>query len=674
MHLPHRLVWFGLLWFVSISVVSGQTIKPLPPPGIELPGEVRARLAARVAELEQQIGELAMPLDEAQRWRPQVEALVRAVRLAVEQNLFYKEAQITAAAGLLEEAERRLHALQSGTRGLALLGLRDGPRNQPQLLVGGFRSRIDDSVQPFGLVVPANYRDDGSAWRVDVWLHGRGDTQTEIPFLVERMNSVGQYAPPNTFVLHPFGRHCNAFKFAGETDVYEALDHLGTLIRMDADRVAIRGFSMGGAGCWHLAVHDPGRWFAVNPGAGFVDTVEYQGWTNQSPLEIDATRRQLLNWYDVLPWVTNLRNTRTIAYSGELDKQRLAADRVAQLARDTNVDLQHVIGAGMGHKIDADSAAQIDAVLAGWDEQVREQQAASGPRPRIDFVTYTLRYHQLDWLSVTGLRQHWRAGRLSAEIRGDHALEIVTDGVTGLKLDFSRSGWPYQPGIVKLTIDRQQLELEDWGEAPGNQCELQWNDGWSVVDTIDPSPRKRPGMQGPIDDAFCDRFLFVAPSRPATHGEVERWIDREFKYAMERWSRLMRGEVRVVVDRELTEEQIQSCHLICFGDFNSNQYLRGIAAELPIDWTRDKLVVGKLQLDPSVHAAAFCYPNPRNPDRYVVVNSGMTFRDFSNSSNSRQIAMLPDWAILDVSGENADIYAGKIVADGFFDERWSLQP
>jgi hypothetical protein len=36
--------------------------------------------------------------------------------------------------------------------------------------------------------------------------------------------------------------------------------------------------------------------------------------------------------------------------------------------------------------------------------------------------------------------------------------------------------------------------------------------------------------------------------------------------------------------------------------------------------------------------------------------------------------MLPDWAILDVSGENADIYAGKIVADGFFDERWSLQP
>ena len=42
----------------------------------------------------------------------------------------------------------------------------------------------------------------------------------------------------------------------------------------------------------------------------------------------------------------------------------------------------------------------------------------------------------------------------------------------------------------------------------------------------------------------------------------------------------------------------------------------------------------------------------------------MTFRDFSNVSNSRQIAMLPDWAVMDVSDEEDSIFAGKIVADG----------
>ena len=135
----------------------------------------------------------------------------------------------------------------------------------------------------------------------------------------------------------------------------------------------------------------------------------------------------------------------------------------------------------------------------------------------------------------------------------------------------------------------------------------------------------------------------------------------------------MRGNVRVVKDTEVTEEQIKNCHLICFGDFASNQYLRGIASALPVEWTRDILRVGEREFHPSTHAAAFCYPNPRNPERYIVVNSGMTFREFSNVSNSRQIAMLPDWAVIDVSVEQASIFPGKIVADGFFDEQWMVR-
>ena len=281
-----------------------QSFKQLPPAGIEIDPEIRDTLSARVNGLEQRLEEAAGSLPGADKWRPDIEVLLRAVRLALQQNLFFKKSEPEIANQLLDEAERRMRAAKSGIRGLSLLGLEPQASDQPQMLVGGFQSRIDDSIQPYGIVVPAHYEPGNSSQRVDVWLHGRGDTKTEIPFLNERMTKVGRYAPENTFVLHPFGRHCNAFKFAGETDVYEALDHLGTLIPVDAKRVAIRGFSMGGAGCWHLAVHDPGRWFAANPGAGFVDTIVYQGWANETPFEIDATRRKLLNWYDVLPWVT----------------------------------------------------------------------------------------------------------------------------------------------------------------------------------------------------------------------------------------------------------------------------------------------------------------------------------------------------------------------------------
>jgi hypothetical protein len=186
--------------------------------------------------------------------------------------------------------------------------------------------------------------------------------------------------------------------------------------------------------------------------------------------------------------------------------------------------------------------------------------------------------------------------------------------------------------------------------------------------------RKRPGLQGPIDDAFYDRFLFVLPTRPSGNGVVERWVKREMEYAQKRWQRLMRGKIRVVKDIDLTDQQIANNHLICFGDFLGNQFLSRVSHQLPIVWTRDELKFGGKAYDPATHAAVMCYPNPENPGRYLVMNSGMTFREFSNVSNSRQIAMLPDWAIMKVDDEFDDhIFAGDVVDQGFFDEQWDVQ-
>ena len=481
------------------------------------------------------------------------------------------------------------------------------------------------------------------------------------------MTRTGQYTPKNTIVLHPFGRHCNAFKFAGETDVYEALAHLGKIATLDNQRLSIRGFSMGGAGCWQFAVHDPGRWYAANPGAGFVDTVVYQGWTEKTPYVIDATRKQLMNWYDVLPWVNNLKNTRTIPYSGEKDKQKQAADRVMAKTNTLGIEIPYIIGKNMGHKIDVDSAKIIDATLTEWAKHPTEL-----PRTKIDFTTYTLRYNKIGWLKITGLQSHWKPSRIEGQIMKDGSLSIKTNGITHFEIDFRESAWPETDQRVKAQIDGQIFYLDDWSDAPGVQCEFAKEKTWKVVEQSDPELRKQPGLQGPIDDAFCDKFLFVAPSRPAQHGTTQRWINKEFEYAKERWSRLMRGDVNVVLDTEITEEQIKNNHLICFGDFYSNQYLRSIAANLPIQWTKETLEVGTRKFEAEKCVPAFCFPNPRNPKRYVVINSGMTYREFSNVSNSRQIPMLPDWAILDIDSKDDAIFAGEVIAQGFFDESWSL--
>lgn len=677
---PRAARWIPTLMVVLAVLVSAapvaqaQPFKELPPRGDAIDRQQRSALQRRVDGLQKAIERAVGESDDAGQWRADVEVLVRAVRLALEQDLFFQENDVRRASELLDLAESRLADVRAGRRGLRLLGLSDETLDEPQLLVGGFQSRIDDSMQPYGLVIPAGHApDDRSPKRMDVWLHGRGDRKTEVQFLSERLSKPGLYTPADTVVLHPFGRHCNAFKFAGETDVYEAMACVRDLLPVDDRRVAIRGFSMGGAGCWHLAVHDPAAWFAANPGAGFVDTLVYQGWGDSPPFELDDVQRRLLRWYDVLPWATNLKNTRVIAYSGEVDKQKQAADRVFDQSKKQGFTWDYVIGPKMGHKVDPASAATIDGRLDEWS-----QEQSPGVRRQIDFVTYSLRYADAEWLHVTGLHQHWQPGHVRARVVADRGLAIDTEGVTHLTLDFEQSGWPGDSGDVMVTIDGETWNVSDVNrDRPGLQCNLVKQDRWSVDESADakgePAIRKRPGMQGPIDDAFTERFLFVVPSGRIANDRVQRWVDDELQYAKTRWRDIMRGNARVVSDKDVTKKQVEECNLICFGDFQSNRYLAKVASELPIEWKDDVLRVGATEFVADRHAPVFCYPNPENPDRYLVVNSGMTFREFSNNSNSRQIAMLPDWAVIDVGQSGNGIYPGGVAAKGFFDEAWRLR-
>ena len=664
------LLFFGCLQVAIPNFGISQDYKLLPPKGIQIDEAVEESLQKRLREIQTRIQLLSKVSSDSKQWLPDVVIFTRAVDLAISLNGFYKEREVSDAQSLLKMAEDRLEAVAMGKRGIELIAYQAQQTGQTNLLVGGFRSRIDDSVQPYGLVVPSTFLVSPKVpTRMDVWLHGRGDTKTEVAFLTERLNKLGQYAPEQTVVLHPFGRHCNAFKFAGETDVSEAITHVNKLLPIDSNRISIRGFSMGGAGCWHLAVHQPAKWFAANPGAGFVDTLVYQGWTTATPYPLTETRKKLLNWYDVLPWVNNLRNLPTVAYSGEVDKQRQAADRVIETANALGFELDYVVGADMGHRIDPSSAKLIEEKLSDWSDL-----NGSTPRKSIHFTTYTLRYSQADWLEITGLEEHWSPGTVEAEITSGQSIRVKASGINRFKLDFRESGWPVNATNVTVTINGEKLVVQDWDRAPGMQVAFHREESWKQVEAVDSVLRKRPGLQGPIDDAFCDRFLFVIPGRPAAHGEVQRWIDRELEYAKHRWRTLMRGEIRTVKDSELTQEQIANHHLICFGDFSSNAYLGSVRGGIPINWDSQKITVGEDQYDPSQHALVMCYPNPRNPDKYIVVNSGMTFREFSNVSNSRQIPMLPDWAIIDVAAPEDGIFAGAVIADGFFDEQWQVQP
>jgi hypothetical protein len=85
------------------------------------------------------------------------------------------------------------------------------------------------------------------------------------------------------------------------------------------------------------------------------------------------------------------------------------------------------------------------------------------------------------------------------------------------------------------------------------------------------------------------------------------------------------------------------------------------------------LAVGNRSYEPAYHVPVAVYPNPLNPEKYVVLNSSFTYREYDYLNNARQVPKLPDWAIIDIRTPPNSRYPGKIVDADFFDERWQLK-
>jgi hypothetical protein len=170
-----------------------------------------------------------------------------------------------------------------------------------------------------------------------------------------------------------------------------------------------------------------------------------------------------------------------------------------------------------------------------------------------------------------------------------------------------------------------------------------------------------------------DSFVFVRPTGKANHDAVDKWTKAELDRAIVHWRRHFRGDARVINDTELTDELIQSANLVLWGDASSNAVINRVLPKLPIQWTADQLQVGEDTYTASEHAPVLIYPNPLNPNRYVVLNSSFTYRDYAYLNNARQVPMLPDWAVINLKTPPGNVWPGEVVAADFFDESWQLK-
>ncbi|MBI3880239.1 MAG: prolyl oligopeptidase family serine peptidase [Verrucomicrobia bacterium] len=642
-----------------------------------LPPAVRAELSAGVSTLGAEIATLKDSLKtkpELLDLVPDVQIFHNAVRYALEDEIFYSTKEFDSARKLLAAGRERAAQLRAGQHPWTTM---------TSNVVRGYVSKLDGSVQPYGLVVPATFKAGGEhRHRLDFWFHGRGDTLSEVNFLTGRMGekAKSQFTPADTFVLHPYGRFMNANKFAGEVDAFEALEHVQNHYRIDKNKIAVRGFSMGGASSWHLGAHHAGLWASVNPGAGFTDVWVYQGIADKEPKPA-WYEQKLWRLYDATNYAANFFNTTLVAYSGEIDAQKKAADLMEGALAAEGMKMTHIIGPGVGHKYEPKAQEHVGQLVDAATDKGRDPLAK-----KVRFVLFSLRFNQMKWVTVDALEQHWEKATVEAEIKPGRQIVVQTHNIAALTLDLRQ--FREEPhviidgqvilGLPSIQISRATTWLGSLAKEDGKWIAtgVPFASQPRLASQPGPAPyrglRKVHGLQGPIDDAFMDSFMFVKPTAPAMNPKAGAWALDEFTYAVAQWRRQHRGEPRVKTDSTVTDADIAAHHLILFGDPQSNKLLARVADRLPLKWTQANLVVGGKNWAADKFAPAFIFPNPLNPKRYVVVNSGFTFALVGGLSNSQQTPKLPDWAILDMAVPRGERIEKGVADANFFNERWEL--
>ncbi len=664
---------------LALAPARGQ--QPAPPqpqprgprtfqPPIQPKPEEIAQVKAKTEQIEAMVREL-----KAKHAEPDlvgdVEVYGKAGRMLLEfPDQFFTQNGIDHALAVLDQGIARAKELETGQSNWM----------QAKKQIHAYYSAIDGSVQPYGITLPANY-DSLEPRPLYVWMHGRANTMTEAEFLNNFPNS-GPGRPPvadnGQIQLDLYGRLNSAgYHWAGEDDVFEAIAAVEKRFKIDEKRIALRGFSMGGEGAWHIALHYPDRFAAAEIGAGT--------WSNRAAAVPGLKPYQLAVlhiWENMPEWALNAYNLPLAAHDGDrdtqvpclpppprgtpnrgqlesslkaraqLEKEGFPAEGEPDFYRMKGTPDIFLISQNTGHGTSPLVRERLDAFLKEW---IGKGQTSPD---HIRFVTWTTRYNRDYWISVEGLDKHYERADVNAQRdAAGKTYEVTTKNVSRLVLR--------ETGHARLIrIDGQTLKVKP---APGITLtktaawRVDRNNKWTGL-------HKTHALQGPIDDAFLDPFLLVRPTGTPWNAAVNQQALRTLDHFDRQWAKYFRGHPFIKNDTGVTSADIARYHLVLFGDPGSNKWIAKLGGKLPLRWTKETVTLDGQSFPANENYPVMIYPNPLNRSKYVVLNTGLTIAD-REYNGDYGMPQWGDYAIVPVT-PGGDMPTARIA--GLFDENWRL--
>ncbi len=160
---------------------------------------------------------------------------------------------------VLSKADAMLDAIAGGADPLA-------PRRGD--FKKAYRSKVDDTLQPYRLFVPASY-DGSKALPLIIALHGMGGDENSY-FDGYNNGAFKTEAESRGYIVAcPKGRNpASMYSGTAENDVMDVLAEMQRAYKIDSERVYLTGHSMGGFGTWSVAINHPDVFAALAPIAG----------------------------------------------------------------------------------------------------------------------------------------------------------------------------------------------------------------------------------------------------------------------------------------------------------------------------------------------------------------------------------------------------------------------
>ena len=291
----------------------------------------------------------------------------------------------------------------------------------------------------------------------------------------------------------------------------------------------------------------------------------------------------------------------------------------------------------------------------------------------VRFKTARLRYGGAYWLRIDQFEHFGRFAEVRAEQDEHGTVHVESTNVAELTILPARL--PYRPtGRMAVRFGDGELLHVLLSERIGfARTEMGWDPRAART-----GRRKRSGLEGPVEDAFQSPFILV-PGTVSTNALWRHIWEGEAARFADDWERLHRVRPLLKADIDVTDEDIHSRNLVLYGGPMENAVAARVWPHIPVRLTPEGARVGDRTFSGDSMAVRLCYPNPLNPERYVVLSAaaspsaawqlGNRFGNFTGWGPMDNWNWF-DYAVVDARTQSPD----TMVCAGFFGRDWRIDP